>query len=223
MSDITKKKLRLPAGWLELIINSCEIGGPTSIVCPQEDLHGFLSFPSGVTRILLHGEAVFVLNTVGDLCQQLEAQEAPSDGDDEDPGEPVEDAPVHLGEGHEAAYYFVIRVETPSGDRETVKAFERSIEDVRYPNHAIIPSVVRTSVYAGPTAILHAHVLVIDHDHVGAEGVRQMLQQARRPPYEGLVIYKDARNIGAWHDDHPLNQVATMSSAFEDIFAVKLP
>lgn len=63
-------------------------------------------------------------------------------------------------------------------------------------------------------------VMIIDFDELGATGVRQEIENARfandcmRP----MVRSVETRDIGAWSDDHPLNNRRTMENELEQLF-----
>jgi hypothetical protein len=50
-------------------------------------------------------------------------------------------------------------------------------------------------------------VLINDHDNLGAEGIEEVLSNARYPNHciNPIVIKVKEAEIGEWHDDHPLN------------------
>ena len=63
-------------------------------------------------------------------------------------------------------------------------------------------------------------LLVIDFDELGKDSIIREIENANYPndclsPRVKLVIEKD---IGEWHDDHPLNKLATMDAAYREIF-----
>lgn len=70
---------------------------------------------------------------------------------------------------------------------------------------------------------IHRIVLyVVDFDGLGAEGVKQELENTR---FANDCISLDiaevqTRDIGAWSDDHPLNKRATVDATREALFAL---
>ena len=63
-------------------------------------------------------------------------------------------------------------------------------------------------------------VCVIDHDGLGADGVRQELENGRfanRCISPNVLEIKTA-DAGEWADEHPLNQHSTFASAFAELF-----
>ena len=67
-------------------------------------------------------------------------------------------------------------------------------------------------------------LVVIDHDDLGAEEVRQLLENTR---YPNDCMYPDAihsvTRVVDWSDDHPLNNPITWESALRDLFGEELP
>lgn len=64
-------------------------------------------------------------------------------------------------------------------------------------------------------------LLFLDFDHVGKEGAKEMIESARLPNRidPGTVMSIEEADIGAWHDDHPLNKRSTMAKTFAEIFS----
>ena len=63
-------------------------------------------------------------------------------------------------------------------------------------------------------------ILIVDHDELGPEEIKQVIENTRYPnrcimPQVQKIIQRD---IGAWSDDHPLNNYGTMARAYQDIF-----
>ena len=52
-----------------------------------------------------------------------------------------------------------------------------------------------------------AQVLIIDHDEVGADGIKTVIENARYPNrcIMPRVVRTDEAEIGEWYDQHPLN------------------
>lgn len=69
---------------------------------------------------------------------------------------------------------------------------------------------------------VHKIVLtVIDFDELGAQGVREALENARFPNdcVNLSVASVETRDIGPWSDDHPLNKTATAKAEMERLFS----
>ena len=67
-------------------------------------------------------------------------------------------------------------------------------------------------------------LLFIDFDEVGQQEAKYLIENARLPCRidPGTVMSIEEADIGEWRDDHPLNKLATMATAFEELFpAVK--
>lgn len=63
-------------------------------------------------------------------------------------------------------------------------------------------------------------VMVIDHDEVGADEAKHVIETARYPnrcimPH---VMNVETANIGEWREDHPLNQIPEQEAEFERLF-----
>lgn len=67
-------------------------------------------------------------------------------------------------------------------------------------------------------------LMVLDFDEVGSEGIKDLIEGARYPnrAISPRVIDLEARDIGDWYDDHPLNQKGSRE-AFERLFASPKP
>ena len=63
-------------------------------------------------------------------------------------------------------------------------------------------------------------ILVIDHDGIGHDEVRSVLENQRYPNH---CIYPEVKSIDIreieWRDDHPLNRTATADAAYRELFA----
>lgn len=68
-------------------------------------------------------------------------------------------------------------------------------------------------------------LLFIDFDNVGREGAKELIESARLPNRvdPGTVMSIEEADIGAWHDDHPLNKFSTMTVAFSALFPAVKP
>jgi hypothetical protein len=65
-------------------------------------------------------------------------------------------------------------------------------------------------------------VMIIDHDGVGAEEIKTILENQRYPnhciaPY---IMKIDSAEIGEWDDDNPLNNRKTMQGEYKRLFHV---
>lgn len=63
-------------------------------------------------------------------------------------------------------------------------------------------------------------ILVIDHDHLGEGEIRSVLENTKYPNYciNPQVMRVDEREIGEWHDDHPLNNRDKVQQSYLDTF-----
>lgn len=63
-------------------------------------------------------------------------------------------------------------------------------------------------------------ICIIDHDDVGEEEIRDIIENTRYPNHCISPDIKkfETRDIGEWDDDHPLNQRATCDEFFADLF-----
>lgn len=63
-------------------------------------------------------------------------------------------------------------------------------------------------------------LMFIDFDDVGDIGAKQLIENARLPNHisPGHVMALEERDIGEWHDGHPLNFSATMADFFKELF-----
>jgi len=66
-------------------------------------------------------------------------------------------------------------------------------------------------------------VLVIDHDGLGAEGIKDVLENTT---YPNRCIFPDvmnveSRDIGEWDDSHPLNSISKQEEEYRRIFSNK--
>lgn len=63
-------------------------------------------------------------------------------------------------------------------------------------------------------------ILIIDHDNLGADGVREALEETRYP--NRCIMPKvqsiEGRDIGEWTDEHPLNRRSTAAAAYKELF-----
>ena len=63
-------------------------------------------------------------------------------------------------------------------------------------------------------------LLIIDHDGLGAEGIREVLEDTRYPNHCIMPKVKsiEGKDIGEWTDEHPLNKRSTADAAYKEIF-----
>ena len=63
-------------------------------------------------------------------------------------------------------------------------------------------------------------VMVIDFDDLGVDEINSVLENQKYPNYciNPSVMDYDVRDIGEWHDDHPLNKGSTQELEFERLF-----
>ena len=67
-------------------------------------------------------------------------------------------------------------------------------------------------------------VLVIDHDHLGADEVERVLEDANYPNdcIAPSVIKSQSAEIGNWDDDNPLNHSDTQAAEVDRLFSQTL-
>lgn len=65
-------------------------------------------------------------------------------------------------------------------------------------------------------------IMVIDHDDVGAEEIKDVIESHSFPnpyPQTSLNVMKvEEREIGEWDDDNPLNFISKRNEAFQKLF-----
>jgi hypothetical protein len=66
-------------------------------------------------------------------------------------------------------------------------------------------------------------LLVEDFDGLGAEEIRQVIENQRFPNrcISPQVLSSETREIGEWHDDHPLNYKATRAAEIARLFGAR--
>jgi hypothetical protein len=64
-------------------------------------------------------------------------------------------------------------------------------------------------------------VLVVDHDGLGADGIRETLENARYPNHciSPQVMAVTAADIGEWDDAHPLNSMTKARDYYVRLFS----
>lgn len=62
-------------------------------------------------------------------------------------------------------------------------------------------------------------VYVVDHDKLGADEVKNVLENARYPNrcIHPVAVALQTREV-EWHDNHPINMTATSRKALEELF-----
>ena len=62
-------------------------------------------------------------------------------------------------------------------------------------------------------------IMVVDFDEIGAEGIKGVIENARFPNdcIHPHVMEVDTRDIGEWHDEHPLNYL-DCNEEFDELF-----
>lgn len=72
------------------------------------------------------------------------------------------------------------------------------------------------------TKVHRIELLVIDHDDLGADGVRSVLENAR---YPNRCINPDVKRVETreveWSDEHPLNYRDTADAAYRELFGTE--
>jgi hypothetical protein len=63
-------------------------------------------------------------------------------------------------------------------------------------------------------------ILIIDHDDVGEDDIRLLLEDTRYPNdcIWPKVKSIESRDIGEWTDEHPLNLNTTADAAYKELF-----
>lgn len=69
------------------------------------------------------------------------------------------------------------------------------------------------------TKVHRVTLLIVDHDDVGEEGVRSLLEHTRFPnrAINPDVLRVETREV-EWSDDHPLNRRDTHEAAYRALF-----
>jgi hypothetical protein len=72
---------------------------------------------------------------------------------------------------------------------------------------------------ARPVQVHRVVLMVIDHDGVGEDGVRDLIEHTKYPNW---AIHPDVKSIETreveWTDDHPLNRRQTADAAWRELF-----
>lgn len=71
--------------------------------------------------------------------------------------------------------------------------------------------------------VIRMVITIIDFENLGAEGAADVLKNTRYPNdcINLSVRSFEERDIGEWHDDHPLNRSDTEDQEYERIFGGK--
>lgn len=71
------------------------------------------------------------------------------------------------------------------------------------------------------TKVFKLEILIVDHDELGADEIKSVIENTKYPNwciYPSVMAMKE-RDIGEWHDEHPINKYDTMAKTYQDIFA----
>jgi len=68
--------------------------------------------------------------------------------------------------------------------------------------------------------VMKLEVIVLDMDNLGAECVKEAIENARYPNrcISPEVKAIEVRDIGEWSDDHPLNRTSTAEAELRRLF-----
>jgi hypothetical protein len=68
--------------------------------------------------------------------------------------------------------------------------------------------------------VYKVELLIIDHDNVGEEGIREVLENESYPNHciAPRVKNIEGRDIGEWTDEHPLNKRSTAEVFYKNLF-----
>jgi hypothetical protein len=71
-----------------------------------------------------------------------------------------------------------------------------------------------------PLKAYKIEVLIVDHDRLGAEGIKQELENTRfaNDCISPNVMAVQEADIGEWEDTHPLNNYNTMAEEYARLF-----
>ena len=70
-----------------------------------------------------------------------------------------------------------------------------------------------------PLKVYKVELFIVDHDKVGEQGIKQVIENARYPNrcISPQVVDIEEREVD-WHDRHPLNLRDQWRQAYEDLF-----
>jgi len=73
--------------------------------------------------------------------------------------------------------------------------------------------------------VFKLEIYVVDMDEVGADGIKDVIENARYPNrcIAPEVKSIEVRDIGEWTDDHPLNITSTADAELARLFATPSP
>lgn len=71
------------------------------------------------------------------------------------------------------------------------------------------------------TKVMKVTLLVVDHDDLGEQSVKDLIEATRFPSHciSPSVMDVEAVDIGEWHDSHPINLFTTRKREFERLFS----
>lgn len=71
-----------------------------------------------------------------------------------------------------------------------------------------------------PVKVHKVTLMIVDHDVLGHDGVREVLENARYPNHCMYPRVMDIETVEVqWNDSHPLNKRDSRDVAFEELFA----
>ena len=75
------------------------------------------------------------------------------------------------------------------------------------------------------TNVYKIELCIIDHDDIGLEGIKEVLQETKYPNWciSPSVVNIEGKDIGAYDDEHPLNYRNTRKQEFARLFSPWLP
>ena len=71
-----------------------------------------------------------------------------------------------------------------------------------------------------PMKVMKLELIVLDMDNLGADGVKDAIENARYPNHciSPQVKAIEVRDVGEWTDDHPLNNPGTADAELRRLF-----
>jgi hypothetical protein len=75
------------------------------------------------------------------------------------------------------------------------------------------------------TNVYKIELAIIDHDDIGAEAIKEVLENTRYPNrcISPKVLTVEGKDIGEWYDEHPLNYTTTQKQELARLFSPWLP
>lgn len=63
-------------------------------------------------------------------------------------------------------------------------------------------------------------LLIVDSDNLGDEDIKEVIEETRYPNrcISPEVMSIEGKDIGEWHDEHPLNQLSTSKEYYTQLF-----